>query len=75
MKALLLWWDEQHWPLAREALREAERVDLIGKGAHCLVPPEYAARALRGGAPGRVLPQARRRRGPLGPPRGSNRQS
>ncbi|CAN5799845.1 YgiQ family radical SAM protein [soil metagenome] len=45
MKALLFYWDEQHWPLAREALRKAGRSDLIGKGAHCLVPPEWAARA------------------------------
>ena len=45
MKALLFYWDEQHWPLAREALKKAGRSDLIGKGAHCLVPPEWADRA------------------------------
>jgi uncharacterized radical SAM protein YgiQ len=31
MKALLFYWDAQHWPLAREALRAAGRRDLIGK--------------------------------------------
>jgi uncharacterized radical SAM protein YgiQ len=31
MKALLFYWDEQHWPLAREALEKAGRRDLIGK--------------------------------------------
>ena len=30
MKALLFYWDEQHWPLAREALEKAGRRDLIG---------------------------------------------
>jgi len=42
MKALLFYWDKEHWPLAREALRKASRRDLIGKGSHCLVPPEHA---------------------------------
>ena len=40
LKALLYWWDEEHHPLAREALRKAGRTDLIGNGARCLVPPE-----------------------------------
>ena len=31
MKALLFYWDPQHWPLAREALIKAGRRDLIGK--------------------------------------------
>ena len=31
MKALLMWWDPEHWPLAREALKAAGRTDLIGK--------------------------------------------
>jgi len=31
MKALLFYWDAQHWPLAREALMKAGRRDLIGK--------------------------------------------
>ena len=43
MKALIFYWDETHWPLAREALKKAGRSDLIGRGAHCLVPPEYGA--------------------------------
>jgi uncharacterized radical SAM protein YgiQ len=43
MKALLFYWDKQHWPLAREALRKASRADLIGKSPRCLVPPEHAS--------------------------------
>ena len=39
-KALLLYWSPDQWPLAREALREAGRADLIGTGSHALVPPE-----------------------------------
>ncbi len=39
-KALLLYWNEEQWPLVREALVQAGRSDLIGRGAHCLVPPE-----------------------------------
>ena len=38
-KALLLYWDPMHHDLAREALLEAGRRDLIGSGAHALVPP------------------------------------
>jgi uncharacterized radical SAM protein YgiQ len=38
MKALLFYWDETHWSLAREALFKAKRADLIGKGPRCLVP-------------------------------------
>ena len=45
MKALLYWWDEQHWPLAREALKKAGRGDLIGRAPGCLVPPEYGVTA------------------------------
>jgi uncharacterized radical SAM protein YgiQ len=40
MKALLFWWDEKHWPLAREALIKAGRRDLIGRTPACLIPPE-----------------------------------
>ena len=43
MKALVFYWDAQLWPLAREALIEAGRRDLIGRGPHALVPPEGAA--------------------------------
>jgi uncharacterized radical SAM protein YgiQ len=38
LKALVFYWDPQHWPLAREALRQAGRRDLIGSGPGCLVP-------------------------------------
>jgi uncharacterized radical SAM protein YgiQ len=31
MKALIFYWDDQHWPLAREALKKAGRRDLIGR--------------------------------------------
>ena len=44
-KALLLYWNPEQWDLAREALREAGRADLIGRGPQALVPPET-----RGGA-------------------------
>jgi uncharacterized radical SAM protein YgiQ len=43
-KALLLYWDREQWPLAREALRQAGREDLIGPGRACLVPPEPGAK-------------------------------
>jgi uncharacterized radical SAM protein YgiQ len=39
-KALLLYWNKEHWPLAREALRAVKRDDLIGHGPECLVPSE-----------------------------------
>jgi uncharacterized radical SAM protein YgiQ len=38
-KALLLYWNREEWPMAREALKAAGREDLIGYGAGCLVPP------------------------------------
>ena len=38
-KALLLHWNREEWPMAREALAAAGREDLIGYGAGCLVPP------------------------------------
>jgi uncharacterized radical SAM protein YgiQ len=43
MKALIFYWDAQHWPLAREALHKAGRADLIGRHPGALVPPEGAA--------------------------------
>ncbi len=46
-KALLLYWNPEHWPLAREALIQAGREDLIGRGPRALVPPETAAEASR----------------------------
>ena len=39
MKALLYWWDPEQQPLAREALRMAGRMDLVGHGPRHLVPP------------------------------------
>jgi uncharacterized radical SAM protein YgiQ len=39
-KSLLLYWDPEQWPLAREALRKAGRSELIGRGAQHLVPPD-----------------------------------
>ena len=48
MKALLFWWDENHWPLAREALKEAGRMDLIGRAPACLIPPDYGVTAQKG---------------------------
>ena len=38
-KALLLYWNPEHHDLAREALIEAGRRDLIGSDARALVPP------------------------------------
>jgi uncharacterized radical SAM protein YgiQ len=66
MKALIFYWDPQHWPLAREALRKAGRADLIGKGAHCLVPPDYA-----GDGPG-MRPRMPGGRGPVASSRAGN---
>jgi uncharacterized radical SAM protein YgiQ len=43
MKAVLYWWDEGNWPLAREALKKAGRADLIGRAPHCLIPPSFGA--------------------------------
>jgi uncharacterized radical SAM protein YgiQ len=39
MKALIFWWDEAHWPMAREALKMAGRSDLIGTSEQALIPP------------------------------------
>jgi uncharacterized radical SAM protein YgiQ len=58
MKALLFWWDENSWPLAREALKEAGRVDLIGRAPQCLIPPDYGVTAPRGPRP--MVPRGRR---------------
>jgi uncharacterized radical SAM protein YgiQ len=44
LKALLFWWDDRQWPLAREALRHAGRSDLIGADPRCLVPHGRDAR-------------------------------
>jgi uncharacterized radical SAM protein YgiQ len=52
MKALLFYWDPQHWPLAREALKKAGRSDLIGRAPACLVPPDYGVSTPTGGRGG-----------------------
>lgn len=62
MKALIFYWDQEHWPLAREALIKAGRRDLIGRGPHHLVPPEGARDRVVRAAHGRDD-----RRGPGGP--------
>jgi uncharacterized radical SAM protein YgiQ len=41
MKALVFYWDKAHWPLARLALKRLGRTDLIGRGADCLIPPDW----------------------------------
>jgi uncharacterized radical SAM protein YgiQ len=46
-KALLLFWNPEHWAEAREALTLAGRADLIGRGPECLVPPETPAERAR----------------------------
>jgi radical SAM superfamily enzyme YgiQ (UPF0313 family) len=50
-KALLLYWNQEQWPLTREALVLAGRRDLIGHGPKCLVPPEDAPQARAPGKP------------------------
>ncbi|MFP6685709.1 MAG: DUF3362 domain-containing protein, partial [Polyangiaceae bacterium] len=45
-KALLLYWDPAHHDDAREALKRAGRVDLIGSGSRSLIPPATGAGSL-----------------------------
>lgn len=55
-KSLLLYWDEAHHDMAREALALAGRRDLIGTGPRALVPPQMGARrhpTTTRGTPGR----------------------
>jgi uncharacterized radical SAM protein YgiQ len=40
-RALLQFNNKRNWPLVREALKEAGREDLIGRGPQCLVPEEH----------------------------------
>jgi len=71
-KALLLYWDPKHHELAREALLQVGRRDLIGSGAKCLVPPARGKGALprhvtkpaklRGTRPGTELRRTRPRK-------------
>jgi len=58
MKALLLYWEPEQWPLAREALLRAGRRDLIGRGPDCLVPSDGGARPVAA-RPGRPVPRRR----------------
>ncbi len=44
-RALLAFDKKRNWPLIREALTEAGREDLIGRGKECLVPDESASRS------------------------------
>lgn len=48
-KALMQYWMPDNAPLVREALREAGREDLIGPGAHALVPSWDRSSDERGG--------------------------
>jgi uncharacterized radical SAM protein YgiQ len=70
-KAFLRWHDADNWPLLRVALQRMGRSELIGAGAHCLIPWKqplgWQAKQLRGEAargsrprqprPGRMLTQ------------------
>jgi uncharacterized radical SAM protein YgiQ len=65
-KALLLYWNPEQQPLAREALTSAGRRDLIGRAAHCLVPPGATSPSPRSSKPpprrGRRVAASRRPR-------------
>ncbi len=65
-KAVLLYWDPEHHELAREALVEAGRRDLIGSGPRALVPPARGKGSLSIHARGGRKPRA-----PAGPRRPS----
>ncbi len=55
MKALVFYWDKEHWPMARQALQAVGRRELIGREPRCLIPPGYGATAPeRGGQGGRT---------------------
>jgi uncharacterized radical SAM protein YgiQ len=66
MKALVFYWDSQHWPLAREALIQAGRRDLIGRGPHALVPPEHGDPPANQANLANLANQGRDRRPPTG---------
>ena len=59
MKSVLFYWDPESWPLAREALLKLGRRDLIGRAAHCLIPPDYGVTASFKGAPRKDHAQGR----------------
>jgi uncharacterized radical SAM protein YgiQ len=74
LKALVLYWDQEQWPLAREALRQAVRRDLFGTGQNFLVPgdhaPFHAARKGHGAPPPpRRVPLRSRKPSPRPPER------
>jgi uncharacterized radical SAM protein YgiQ len=68
LKALVLYWDPEQWPLAREALRQAGRRDLIGSGPHCLIPGDRPEQ-------GRGRPPMARARPTAGAPHGEQRRA
>ncbi len=59
-KALILYWNPEHWPDVREALQVAGREDLIGRGPGCLVPAESPGERERLVRQGKIKPPARR---------------
>jgi uncharacterized radical SAM protein YgiQ len=63
-KALLLYWNPEQWPLAREALEQAGRADLIGRGPECLVPPETLREAQQASKATAERAAVRRGKGP-----------
>ena len=65
-RALLQFRKTENRALVREALLEAGRGDLIGRGPRCLVPPEAVRESP--GAPGRPIAAARRSRSARRPP-------
>ncbi|MGV3622442.1 MAG: YgiQ family radical SAM protein, partial [Archangium sp.] len=46
-KALILYWNPEHWDDVREALTDAGRTDLTGRGPNALVRPQTAAERSR----------------------------
>ena len=75
-KALLLYWDETHHELAREALVEAGRQDLIGSGPEHLVPhaSRGAMASIAAPRPSGSRPDAQKHKRTKASPRGSQRR-
>ncbi|MEZ4369442.1 MAG: YgiQ family radical SAM protein [Polyangiaceae bacterium] len=65
-KALLQYWDPTQHDLAREALAEAKRADLIGSGPDCLVPPKHGKGSLSIHRRGSAAPLRKGRTGARG---------
>lgn len=65
-KALLQYWDPTQHDLAREALAEAKRGDLIGSGPDCLVPPKHGKGSLSIHRRGSAAPLRKGRTGARG---------